>query len=112
MAVENAAKAVLALLGPVGRTHNPAPLLRQALRDSRLTGADAQKVQRLAELAELLGFDVHIRTDYGDEFAGLTPWELFEEADASYALAMAEEAVALAQAIIRELQAAGRSGGR
>jgi len=36
LAVENAAKAVLALLGPVGRTHNPAPLLRQALRDGRL----------------------------------------------------------------------------
>jgi len=30
LAVENAAKAVLALLGPVGRTHNPAVHLRQA----------------------------------------------------------------------------------
>lgn len=32
LAVENAAKAVLALLGPVGRTHNPAPLLRDERR--------------------------------------------------------------------------------
>jgi HEPN domain-containing protein len=29
LAVENAAKAVLALIAPIGRTHNPAPLLRQ-----------------------------------------------------------------------------------
>jgi len=33
LAVENAAKAILALIGPVGRTHTPAPLLRQALQD-------------------------------------------------------------------------------
>lgn len=31
LAVENAAKVLLALLGPVGRTHNPAALLREAL---------------------------------------------------------------------------------
>ncbi len=55
-----------------------------------------------------LRVDVHIQTDYGDEFAGLTPWELFDEADASYALAMAEEAVTLAQRTFRELQTAGR----
>ena len=35
LAVENAAKAALAFLGPVGRTHNPATLLRQALADRR-----------------------------------------------------------------------------
>lgn len=40
LAVENGAKAVLALIGPVGRTHNPAPLLRQALRDGVLTALD------------------------------------------------------------------------
>ena len=31
LATENAAKGALALLGPVGRTHNPAGLLRTAL---------------------------------------------------------------------------------
>jgi hypothetical protein len=34
---------------------------------------------------------------------GLTPWELFDEADANQALKMAEEAVALAEAIIQEI---------
>jgi len=90
LAVENAAKAVLALLGPVGRTHRPAPLLRQALHDGILVVPGPDRVERLAELAELLGFDVHVQTDYGDEMAGRTPWELFDEADARQAPAMAE----------------------
>jgi HEPN domain-containing protein len=38
-----------------------------------------------------------------DEMGGLTPWELFDEADANQALKMAEEAVALAEAIIQEI---------
>lgn len=104
LAVENAAKAVLAMLGPVGRTHSPAPLLRQALCDGTLSVPDPAKVQRLAELAELLGFDVHVQTDYGDEMAGRTPWELFDEADARHAVSMAEEAVSLAQEIVQEVQ--------
>ncbi len=107
LAVENAAKAVLALIGPVGRTHNPAPLLRQALQDDRLAAAAPEKVHRLAELAESLGFDIHMQTDYGDETAGLTPWELFDEEDARAAFAMAEEAVELARAIIGELRPPG-----
>jgi len=107
LAVENAAKAVLAIIGPVGRTHSPAPLLRQALYDGTLSVPDPGKVQRLAELAELLGFDIHVQTDYGDEMAGRTPWELFDEADACQALVMAEEAVSLAQKIIQEVQSRG-----
>lgn len=68
LAVENAAKAVLALVAPVGRTHNPAPLLRQALGEGRFGLAHQAAVQRLAECAELLGFDIRVQTDYGDEF--------------------------------------------
>ena len=100
LAVENAAKAVLALMGPVGRTHSPAIPLRQVLRDGVLP--DQQSLQRLIELAELMGPDVHIQTDYGDEMGGLTPWELFDEEDAQQSLAMAEEAVELAAAVIRQ----------
>jgi len=63
LAVENAAKAVLALLGPVGRTHNPAVLLRQALDDGRFPKSVCQMVERLAECAELLGPDFHAQSD-------------------------------------------------
>lgn len=58
-------------------------------------------VERLAELTELLGFDVHIQTDYGDESEGLTPWELFDEEDAHKALEIATEAFQLATRIIQ-----------
>ena len=99
LTIENAAKGVLALVGPVGRTHNPAPLLRQLAAENPLSLLPVAKVTRLAEIAELLGPDVHIQTDYGDETEALTPWELFDEDDAQQALSLAEEAVALMQTI-------------
>lgn len=49
-----------------------------------------------------MGPDIHIQTDYGDEMEGLTPWELFDQADAQQSLAMAEEAVTIATTIVRE----------
>ena len=98
LATENAAKAVLALVGPVGRTHQPALLLRQALHI--FSPSHQQYVERLSEQAEMLGFDVHVQTDYGDEMEGVTPWELFNEDDARSALTIAEKAVELAQLII------------
>ena len=101
LAVENAAKAVLALIAPVGRTHNPAPLLRQALDEGRFDSAHQAALRRLAECAELLGFDIHVQTDYGDEFQGLTPWELFDAQEAGEAVDIAEEAVGLAQAVVQ-----------
>jgi len=51
----------------------------------------------------MLGFDIHVQTDCGDEMGGLTPWELFNESDARQALAMAEEAVKLAREIIQSV---------
>ncbi len=73
LAVENAAKAVLASLGPVGRTHRPAPLLRQALAEQRFPEPLRALVERIAECAELLGPDIHASTDYGDEVGWRTP---------------------------------------
>jgi len=58
-------------------------------------------LQRLAECAEFLGFDIHVQTDYGDEFRGLTPWELFDAQEAGEAVGIAEEAVRLAQAVVQ-----------
>src|SRR5437763_17086753 len=78
LAAENAAKAALALLGPVGRTHEPGRLLRQELAAGRFPPALQAPVERLAECAELLGWDVHVQSDYGDEAARRTPWELFD----------------------------------
>lgn len=104
LAVENAAKTALALVGPVGRTHNPAVHLRQFLTGDIFPLEWRSRVRQLAERAELLGPDVHIQTDYGDEVGGRTPWEIFQEADARQALKLAEEAVALAEGLLAEVQ--------
>ncbi len=97
LTVENSAKAVLALLGPVGRTHDPGPLLRRAIASNRFANAFRSPVERLATVAEILGWDVHISTDYGDDVGRRTPWELFNEAAAGQALNPAEEALVLAR---------------
>jgi HEPN domain-containing protein len=100
LAVENAAKAALALLGPVGRTHNPALLLQQALDERRFPEAVRPTIERLVDCARQLGPTVHLETDYGDERTWRTPWELFDQPLAQEALALAEEAVALAKQVI------------
>jgi len=105
LATENAGKAALALLGPVGRTHNPAVLLRQALEDGRYPPEARSPIEQIAERAEMLGPDVHAESDYGDEASWQTPWELFDEADAREALRSAEEAVILLQQLIPPLEA-------
>jgi HEPN domain-containing protein len=102
LAVENAGKAALALAGQIGRTHNPATQIRRLIGEERFDATYSEKLQRLAELAELLGPDIHVQTDYGDEVEGRTPWELFDEADADQAMVVAEEAVSLADQLIGE----------
>ena len=102
LSVENAGKTVLALFRLVGRTHNPATQIRRLVGEARLDAALSERLERLAELAELLGRDIHIQTDYGDEVGGRTPWELFDEEDAHQAFAIAGEAVSRAERIVGE----------
>ncbi len=103
LSVENAGKAALALFGPTSRTHNPATQIRRLVGEGRFDATLSEPLERLAELAELLGPDIHIQTDYGDEAGGRTPWELFDEEDARQALAIAGEAVTLADQLVREI---------
>ena len=100
LSVENAAKAVLALLGILGRSHNPGPLLRETLESGAFGDLDPAAIETILQYAELLGPDIHIRSDYGDEAGGLTPWELFGAADAREALSWAEDAVTLARQLV------------
>ncbi|MBI4280367.1 MAG: HEPN domain-containing protein [Armatimonadetes bacterium] len=80
LAAENAAKAVLALIGPVGRTHEPGDILLQALEEGRFPDTIRVQVRRIAECAERLGPEVHIRSAYGDEANLRTPWGTFRRA--------------------------------
>lgn len=99
LSVENAAKTVLAMLGPVGRTHNPAILLRKALAEGRFLETVHGEVVQVAECSEVLGQDIHMETDYGSEAEWRTPWELFDESDAQQALDTAERAFRLANQV-------------
>ncbi len=100
LAVENAAKAALARIGPVGKTHAPAVHLRVAIKDGRVPEGKKAALTRLAELSERLGASVHVTSDYGDENSWLTPWEIFGEADARAALGSAQEAVEVARSAL------------
>ncbi len=97
LVVENSAKAALALIGPVGHTHSPDVLLRQALTRSAFPAEVHDLILQLADKAELLGADVHAQSDYGDDVMRRTPWEIFGESAARRALQMAEEAAHLAR---------------
>jgi len=103
LSVENAAKSVLALLGPVGRTHSVADRLRRAVHDHRFSPSLMPLVSRLADLAEQLAWDIHVASDCGDEIGRRIPWELFDEAAARQALRVAEEAVAVARRLVEEV---------
>lgn len=82
LAAENAAKGVLALVAPVGATHDPAVLLRRVLSSGAYPSSLEARVMRMAKCAVKLGWGVHVETDYGDYGTMQTPWELFGEADA------------------------------
>jgi HEPN domain-containing protein len=100
LAAENAAKAVLALLGPLGRTHKPDVFLLEALGENRFPENLRTQIEEVAECARLLGPEVHIKSDYGDEQTQQTPWELFDAGPAREALGMAEKAASLAKQVV------------
>jgi HEPN domain-containing protein len=102
LAAENAAKATLALIGPVSRTHNPAVVLLDALKTGCFPQETEEQVRKIAECAALLGPQVHSESDYGDEANWRTPWEIFDQTKAREALEIAEEAVRLSQQIIKQ----------
>jgi len=96
LAVENSAKAVLALVGPLPKSHDLSRMLLDAGEDLGLDDDHLRKLHRLAECARLLGFREHVMTDYGDELAYRTPWEIYDEGRARRAFALAQEACGIA----------------
>ena len=100
LAVENAAKLVLGIFGPVGKSHQPALALRRMIEEGRFSPDVEGSVSRLAECAEQLGPEIHIQSDYGDETSGLTPWELFGEDESKKIISLAQESIALALRLV------------
>lgn len=101
MAVENAAKAVIAMRGPVPKIHQLEGALSKLLKDTRLKSLRTE-VTTLRETCEKLGFEEHIRTDYGDESRYQTPWDLFDQGSAEEAVSLARRAHGTALGIIEK----------
>lgn len=99
MAVENAAKAVIAMRGPIPKVHELHKALSRLSQNARLKSL-TREILALGEIAEKLGFEEHIRTDYGDESQYRTPWEIFDREGAEEALGLARQAQDLARRII------------
>jgi len=102
LSVENSVKAVLALFGPVPKVHRIAASLESLMAEEDFDEDEKGTLARLTELAATLGFETHVRTDYGDELQGLTPWDLYDEEEARKALAYAEEAHGIARRIVEQ----------
>jgi HEPN domain-containing protein len=101
MAAENAAKAVIAMRGPVPKVHQLHKALSRLSKNVRLSGL-SKDFTALSEITEKLGFEEHIRTDYGDESQYRTPWEIFDRESAEEALSLARRAQDIARRIIEQ----------
>lgn len=95
MALEHAAKALLATLGPVPRTHEAAQEVARAVAEGRLDLSRAPGgAEALLEDLAAAGSKEHLEAVYGDEALGIPPWDLFDEARARHVLEAAARAVA------------------
>ncbi len=54
-------------------------------------------------MGQPLGPQLHVQTDYGDEFGGRLPWELFGEEEAREALTIATEIVGRVERLVEEV---------
>ena len=100
LAVENAAKAILACFGPVPRNHDTAERL-QVILGLGLSQELAGDIEAALPIFAEYGREKHILATYGDEKALRTPWTLFGEEDARKALGDAHRCLGVAEAVYK-----------
>ncbi|MFQ6015424.1 MAG: HEPN domain-containing protein [Anaerolineae bacterium] len=98
LAIENAAKAIVACFGPVPRTHELGERLQVISTLDRAKDV-AAKIEPIIPLVVEYGTQMHIRVTYGDEKTFRTPRMLFGEGDAVKAAANARQVVAVAERV-------------
>lgn len=110
LSIENSVKAVLAVFGPVNKTHDPWLDLRDLLeKEGAILPGLREAANELAKLAAKFGSKEHFLTDYGDESRFLSPWKLFDEEDAQEAKETAERCFVLSKEITDKLLEPDRS---
>jgi len=102
MSVENAARAILTLFGPLAKTHELRTHLRNLIEGGRLVGAATETLKQLIETLDAVGAEKRFLTRDGDEATYRDPWSLFGEADARGALEAAWRCASGASRIFEE----------
>lgn len=97
LVVENSIKAVISIFKPVPKVHELDEVVNELIHEGDFEQEDKERLRELKGYAQLLGFEEHIKTDYGDEISHLTPWELFDEEDAKESLRIAKKAFKIAK---------------
>ena len=99
LATENAGKSVLALFGVVPKTHDPAQQIARILRTRDLPWSLRSAMEKMLPELLALGSAEHFLTDYGDEVAYKSPWEIFDKSAADVALEAARRSLESARSI-------------
>jgi HEPN domain-containing protein len=105
LAVENAGKVALALVGIASKTHDPAQPLAALLRDQSLPPEIENLVRQMLPDLLTMGPAEHFLTDYGDEATYTLPWTLFTCESAEEALVAARRSAQLAKEILSTFSA-------
>lgn len=101
LSVENSGKAIIALIEPVHKSHNPAIQLRDILKRNLIAESLALELQTLIDAFDEFGFAEHFMTDYGDEENYRDPWSIFDEADGLKSLTTMRACLAFAEKCYR-----------
>jgi len=93
-------KAVIARYGPIPRSHDLVGPLDELRASRRFDPAEDEAMSMLRACAVELGYEQHVRSDYGEEASFRTPGELFGESDAVDAVETARRARSIAQRLL------------
>lgn len=99
LAVENSGKTIIACFRPVEKSHNPARQVADLLDKDEINQEIVVDVRCIIPLLERLGFEEHLKTDYGDEDTYRSPWEIFNKDDAIESLDIARNCVEIAKRV-------------
>lgn len=101
IAIENAAKATVALFEPVEKVRDPSKQLAEILARKPMPQSIAKKVAVLIGFFPQHGRAEHIKATYGEDKTHTPPWKLFIKRDARTALTDARKSIQNAQAIFK-----------
>ncbi len=98
LAIENAAKAIIACFEPVSHTHDPGPYLQTIVALEEVPEDLAGQIEGIISVVTSFGSQEHILFSYGDEEAFRDPWSIVTEGKAVEVIDGARRCFTVAQA--------------